>query len=220
MMKNHFTKELTTLLNRLNLQGSRVAEATDRAFQAFCNKDADTARSIIECDKFIDREEICIEEECLKLMALYQPVAIDLRTLVSILKINTSLERMADFAGHIAERAIDITAHAAPPHNEVFDFTPMHKVVQSMLHDTLTVISRSDVDVAYRVIEQDNTVDSMRSEHRNHVRQSLARCPHHADYFMDCHGLARDLERIADLCTDICEHIIYLRTASIIRHSM
>ena len=89
-----------------------------------------------------------------------------------------------------------------------------------MLLDTLTVISRSDVDVAYRVIEQDNTVDSMRSEHRNHVRQSLARCPHHADYFMDCHGLARDLERIADLCTDICEHIIYLRTASIIRHNM
>ena len=219
MMKNHFSKELSALLNRLNVQGTRVAEATERAFSAFASKDADAARTIIDCDKFIDREEICIEEECLKLLALYQPVAIDLRTLVSILKINTSLERMADFAAHMAERAIDISARACPPQEDIFDFAPMHKVVQSMLHDTLTVICRSDMDVAYRVIEQDNTVDTMRTEHRNHVRQALARCPMHADYLMDCHGLARDLERIADLCTDICEHIIYLRTASIVRHS-
>ena len=219
-MKNHFIKEQDTLLERLNLQGARVADAVQRAFHCFAEADASGAQEIIDSDRFIDREEICIEEECLKLLALYQPVATDLRRLVSILKINTALERMADFAAHMAERAIHTAALPSSERAEAFDFVPMHKIVQSMLHDTLIVIKRADVDTAYRVIEQDSTVDTMRTEHRAHVRNALIRHTKSADYLMDCHGLARDLERIADLCTDICEHIIYLRTASIIRHTI
>lgn len=218
-MKNHFINEQNTLTERLNLQGTRVADVVQRAFLSFNNADRESAQSIIDSDKFIDREEICIEEECLKLLALYQPVATDLRRLVSVLKINTALERMADFACHMAERTLVLIDCKGINDKLKFDFAPMHKLVQSMLHDTLTVIKRADVDVAYRVIEQDNAVDVMRAEHRTHVRMALEQHPHHADYFMSCHGMERDLERIADLCSDICEHIIYLRTATIIRHS-
>lgn len=219
-MKNHFINEQNTLTERLNLQGTRVADAVQRAFLSFNNEDCESAQSIIDSDKYIDREEICIEEECLKLLALYQPVATDLRRLVSVLKINTALERMADFACHMAERTLVLSACKELNDKLKFDFSPMHKLVQSMLHDTLTVIKRADVDIAYRVIEQDNAVDVMRAEHRTHVLMALEQHPHHADYFMSCHGMARDLERIADLCSDICEHIIYLRTATIIRHSI
>lgn len=219
-MKNHFINEQNTLLERLNLQGARVADAVQRAFLCFAEAEAPEAQEIIDSDRFIDREEICIEEECLKLLALYQPVATDLRRLVSILKINTALERMADFAAHMAERAIHSATLPPAERVETFDFAPMHKIVQGMLHDTLTAIKRAEVDTAYRVIEQDTIVDTMRSEHRDHVRHALIRHPEAADYLMECHGLARDLERIADLCTDICEHIIYLRTATIVRHTI
>lgn len=217
-MKAHFTIESENLLQRLCRQGTRVAEAIGRALDSFNQGNTLLAKEIIRADKLIDEEEIRTEEECLKLLALYQPVAVDLRTIISVLKINTSLERMADFGCHMAERTLNTAQISLPPQNEVFDFAPMQKEVLSMIHDTLTVINRFDVDLAHIVIEKDNTVDAMRLEHRIHARTALHQYPEHADYFLECHGLARDLERTADLCTDICEHIIYMRTAHIIRH--
>lgn len=217
-MKDHFIHELNNLLSRISIQGTRVAETIDRSICAFTQSDTEEAARIIEQDKFIDAEEIRIEEECLKLLALYQPVATDLRTLVSVLKINAALERMADFAVHMAERTINTATCTRPPASETADFSPMQKMVQRMLHDTLRVITRTDIDLAYKVIELDNAVNSLRREHRTHARTALNRTPGHADFFLECHGLARDLERTADLCTDICEYIIYMKTARIIRH--
>lgn len=217
-MKAHFTIELENILQRIRIQGTRVAEAIESALSSFREGDTERAEEVIRADKFIDQEEIRIEEECLKLLALYQPVATDLRTLISVLKINTSLERMADFGCHMAERSLHTANLPQPPPDAIFDFAPMQKTVLSMIHDTLTVISRSDVDLAYSVIARDNTVDAMRREHRARAKTALHQHPDHADYFLECHGLARDLERAADLSTDICEHIIYMRTARIIRH--
>lgn len=217
-MKAHFAIELENILQRTRVQGTRIAEAIERALSSFREGDTTRAEEVIQADKFIDQEEIRIEEECLKLLALYQPVASDLRALISVLKINTTLERMADFGCHMAERTINTARLPQPANDAVFDFVPMQKTVLSMIHDTLTVITRSDVDLAYSVIERDNTVDSMRREHRTRVQTTLHQYPNHAEYCLECHGLARDLERTADLCTDICEHIIYMRTARIIRH--
>lgn len=190
----------------------------ERALSSFAQNNVTMAEEVIRTDKLIDNEEIRTEEECLKLLALYQPVAVDLRTIITVLKINTSLERMADFGCHMAERTISTAQLPRPPKEVEFDFTPMQKNVLSMIHDTLIVINRFDVDLAHIVIEKDNSVDSMRYEHRVHARKALHQYPEHADYFLECHGLARDLERAADLCTDICEHIIYMRTARIVRH--
>lgn len=218
-MKNHFILELANLRRQLCSQGAAVELSIDQAIKAFQNRDAELARRIIAHDAVIDREEIRLEEECLKVLALYQPVAGDLRTIVSCIKINASLERMADFACHIAERALHLSALQEIPRNESFDFMPMEHLVLKMLHDTLHVVESSDVLLAHKVIESDDAVDSMRREHRAHARTACVLCPEAAEYYIDCIGLARDLERIADLATDICQQIIYLCTGCITRHS-
>lgn len=215
-MKEHFNHELTKLLDLLYAQGTRAENLIRQAVQAFAGGDAEPAESILLLDRDIDREEIHIEEECLKILALYQPVAGDLRTVISYLKINTALERIADFGCHIAERAVNLS-RCELPENRV-DFTTMVQPTLSMLHDTLLLIVNTDIAKAYRVIETDNTVDALRCEHRRQARALLAATPVYADYYTDCIGMARDLERIADLCTDICEHLIYRSTGCIVRH--
>ena len=218
-MKNHFISELANLRRLLCSQGAAVELTIGQAIKAFQDGDAGLARRIMAHDEVIDREEIRLEEECLKVLALYQPVAGDLRTVVSCIKINASLERMADFACHMAERALHIAGMQEIPGQETFDFMPMEQLVQDMLHDTLRVIESSDVLLAHKVIERDDAVDMMRSEHRSHARAACVLCPAAVEYYIDCIGLARDLERIADLATDICQQIIYLRTGCITRHS-
>ena len=108
-MKEHFIRELLRLQNLIAEQGGRVEQAITQALEAFNAGDAALAESVIAADSVIDAAEIRIEEECLKTLALYQPVASDLRTVAAILKINTALERMADFGSHIAERAQEIS---------------------------------------------------------------------------------------------------------------
>ena len=118
-MKAHFTIESENLLQRLCRQGTRVAEAIGRALDSFNQGNTLLAKEIIRADKLIDEEEIRTEEECLKLLALYQPVAVDLRSIISVLKINTSLERMADFGCHMAERTLN-TAQISLPRKKKF----------------------------------------------------------------------------------------------------
>ncbi|MDO5464485.1 MAG: phosphate signaling complex protein PhoU [Akkermansia sp.] len=217
-MQNHFIKELSNLRCQLCQQGANVQKAIEQAIQSFSTGDSERAQQVIEQDKAIDLEEIRIEEECLKTLALYQPVAGDLRTVISYIKINTSLERMADFACHIAERAINITHHSRQSGQELFDFSPMASHVQDMLHNTLNIVDTGDFIMAHKVIEQDDAVDAMRNDHRSHAKAAIISNPIAAEYYLDCIGLARDLERIADLAADICQHIIYLRTGFITRH--
>ncbi len=195
-----------------------MQHAIHESIRAFRTGDTELARRVIAHDNIIDCEEIRIEEECLKTLALYQPVAGDLRTVISYIKINTALERMADFAGHMAERTIDIATLQLPNNTELFDFEPMASQVQDMLLDTLHVIESGEILTAHKIIERDDSVDAMRGEHRTHARAAIAAYPDAAAYYIDCIGLARDLERIADLATDICLQIIYLRTGRINRH--
>jgi len=211
-------KELGNLRGLLCLQGANVQKAIEQAIQSFSTGDTALAQQVVSQDTVIDTEEIRIEEECLKTLALYQPVAGDLRTVISYIKINTSLERMADFACHMAERAINIARLSPLSEQELFDFTPMSSLVQDMLLNTLHIVDTGDFIMAHKVIEQDEAVDAMRNNHRSHAKASIISYPHAAEYYIDCIGLARDLERIADLATDICQQIIYLRTGLITRH--
>ena len=218
-MKQHFINELDSLRTQITAQGELAERAIHNAIQAFSTGDTELARRVMAHDEIIDREEIRLEEECLKVLALYQPVASDLRTVISCIKINTALERMADFACHIAERAIMVAELPILPEQEVFDFSPMEVLTMGMLHDTLHAIQHSDLLLAHKVIDRDDAVDAMRSEHRTHARAAILHCPAAVEYYVSCIGLARDLERIADLATDICRQLIYLRTGCITRHS-
>ncbi|MBR2145477.1 MAG: phosphate signaling complex protein PhoU [Akkermansia sp.] len=217
-MKQHFINELDSLRTQITAQGELAERAIHNAIQAFSTGDTELARRVMAHDEIIDREEIRLEEECLKVLALYQPVAGDLRTVISCIKINTALERIGDFGSHIAERAIMVAELPILPEQEVFDFSPMEVLTMGMLHDTLHAIQHSDLLLAHKVIDRDDAVDAMRSEHRAHARAAILRCPAAVEYYVSCIGLARDLERIADLATDICRQLIYLRTGCITRH--
>ena len=217
-MKEHFTNELHRLLLQIQTQGTLVHHSIQQALTAFQTADEQLARQIIAHDSVIDCEEIRLEEECLKILALYQPVATDLRVVISCIKMNISLERMADFACHIAERAIHRAAASTPQPSASCDFTTMSQLVLSMLQDTLGLIVSADIALAHTVIAKDDAVDSLRNQHKTAARKALEGTPSDAGYFIDCLGLARDLERIADLCIDICQQILYLRTGHIVRH--
>lgn len=218
-MNHHFITELNHLRQQLCNQGRVVEQAIRQAIQAFQTGDVALAYCVMDNDAVIDQEEIRIEEECLKTLALYQPVARDLRMVISCIKMNASLERMADFAGHMAERAVHVASLSLDDNQEMFDFSPMEHLVLEQLQDTLKVIETSDACLAYKIIERDDEVDAMRREHRVHARAALASSPAFAEYFIDCIGLARDLERIADLAIDICQQMVYLQTGSIVRHA-
>ena len=217
-MKQHFINELDSLRNQICAQGELAERAIHNAIHAFSTGDTELARRVMAHDEIIDREEIRIEEECLKALALYQPVAGDLRTVISCIKINTALERIADFGSHIAERATLVASLPELLEQECFDFEPMEVLTMGMLHDTLLAIQHDDILLAHQVIDRDDAVDTMRREHRTHAREAILRCPAAAEYYIACIGLARDLERIADLATDICRQLIYLRTGCITRH--
>lgn len=218
-MKEHFINEIQNLLKRICAQGDLVENMICRALDAFSRVDTDLATQVVEDDRDIDSTEIRLEEECLKILALYQPVATDLRTVIAILKINAALERMADFAVHIAKHTIAVERNAIDiPFAQRVDFSEMQSLVLSMLRDSVDVMQHSDSVLACRVIERDGKVDSIRHQLVEFSRTAITRTPQASNYYLECIGVARDLERVGDLAVDICEHIVYLETGKIIRH--
>ncbi len=218
-MKEHFINEIRNLLNLAYAQGGQVENLIRRAIEAATKLDAALAERVIADDQTIDAGEIRLEEECLKVLALYQPVATDLRTVVAILKINTSLERMADFGVHIAEHAVSLARELGkgePP--ERISFAAMERGTLGMLRDALEVMRHSDPVLAYGVIEKDDEVDKEHRDIQLLARSAIRRFPEQSDYYVECLGISRNLERIADIAADICEHIVYLETGKIIRH--
>lgn len=217
-MKEHFINEIRHLLNMIGAQGAQVEELVRHALDAVMQTDLDLAGKVIARDPVIDNEEIHIEEECLKVLALYQPVATDLRTIVAILKINTALERMADFGVHIAERVSEIAPCIHTPSLPLLDFSPMGKAALDMLRDSLEAMKHSDPVLAYSVIKKDDVVDHAHEDNLLLARKSVSLFPDQAGYYLGCIGISLALERIADMASHICEHVIYLETGKIIRH--
>lgn len=218
-MKAHFINAIRNLLDMILAQGGQVEQVIQNAIVAVSNLDGELAAKVIASDAALDAEEIRIEEECLKTLALYQPVASDLRMVVAMLKINTALERMADFGVHIAERVQGICCHAREDGLERIDFSRMQHAALKMIRDSMEVMQCSDPVLACSVIEKDEAINQA---HRDNIRlacDAIRRFPEHSGYYIDCIAVSRNLERIADLATDICEHIIYLQTGRIVRHN-
>lgn len=217
-MKEHFINELKRLNSLISAQGRQVEQLIRQAIDSYADGNTELAQKTIADDAGIDAEEIRIEEECLKILALHQPVASDLRMVAAAFKINASLERMADFGAHIAERAERMHRSMAGSDTAKVDFSRMQQMVLSMLHETLEVIRLKDTVSAYGIIRNDDAVDKLHHQVLEECLRALRCRPEQAEYYVDCIGIARDLERIADIATDICEHVIYLETGKIIRH--
>jgi phosphate transport system protein len=169
-------------------------------------------------DYDIDQEEVNIEEDCLKVLALYQPVAIDLRFLVTVLKINTDLERIGDLSVNIAERS-DFLSRQTPV-TVPFDFDLMAEKTQSMLHKGIDALVNIDCELAYNVCAMDDEVDAINKEMYQLVIQSILENPSDIDSLIHLLSVSRHLERIGDHATNIAEDVIYMAEGKIIRHKI
>jgi phosphate transport system protein len=217
MIRKHFSRELEKIKKQILSLGAKVEEQVRMATQAVETYDAELAKQIIRSDFEIDEMEVEIEEECLKILALHQPVAVDLRFLVAVIKINNDLERIGDQAVNIAER-VDVIAKRDLS-EFFFDYTSMGEKVQDMLKMSLDALVNMDYDMAYSVVMRDDEVDQIKGDAYDRIKQAMSKHPDKIGYLINLLLISRHLERLADHTTNIAEEVIYLIEGEIVRHA-
>jgi phosphate transport system protein len=196
--------------------GALVEQSLHLAVKALDRKDEELAHKVLEGDMEIDRVEVDLEEECLEILALHQPVAVDLRHIVGVLKINKDLERAADLAGNVANIALDLTRE--PDVTIPEDYFLMAGKTEEMLKKALDAYVNRAPDAAYEVLQGDDEVDRMKRELHKQFFASVAAAPKLLEPLTLLFLVSRHLERIADLATNIAEEVIYIVTGEIVRH--
>ena len=209
-------KEIDTLKKSILSLLTVVEENVRISVNALRKRDAGMARWVIEADQNVDQMEVDLEEECLKILALHQPVANDLRFIISVMKINNDLERISDCAVNIAERAEFLAMQK--PVDIQFDFAYMAGKVKDMLKKSISALIASNPKTAYEVCAADDEVDALNREMYTTIEQAVQRNPEDIKVLLHYLGATRTLERIADHATNIAEDIIYMTEGHIVRH--
>ncbi|MBN1765861.1 MAG: phosphate signaling complex protein PhoU [Sedimentisphaerales bacterium] len=215
-MTRHFQREIEILKKKILTLGSLVEETVRQATSAVVDRDGELARSIIDKDIDIDHMEVEIEEDCLKILALHQPVAIDLRFIIAVLKINNDLERIGDLAVNIAERAVYLAQQ--PEVSVSLDFPGMARKAKQMLKESLDALINLSPDLARKVCCDDEEVDNLNRQIYVRVQEGIRQYPHQIESLIHLLSVSRHLERIADHATNIAEDIIYMVQGQIVRH--
>ncbi|MBU0679463.1 MAG: phosphate signaling complex protein PhoU [Verrucomicrobia bacterium] len=215
-MAVHLQKEIDLLKKSILHLCAVVEDVVNKAVTAVQSRDEDLARKVMSEDKQVDDEEVRVEEECLKALALHQPVAIDLRYIIACLKINNDLERIGDLAVNIAERAVYLSREPDP--DIQFDFPLMAEKVQVMLRKSLDAFINMDAAIAHQVLESDDEIDAMNRDAILLVKEHIKSAPEHLDALINLWSVSRHLERIADHASNIAEDVIYMIEGKIVRH--
>ena len=215
-MAKIFIRELDNIKKNILSLGAMVEERVRLAVDAVTNNDSVAAQQIIKTDYEIDEMEVEIEEECLKVLALHQPVAVDLRFLIAVIKINNDLERIGDQAVNIAQRVGILSKHPNPTYN--FDYTLMAQKAESMLRMSLDALVNLDEDIAFKVVTMDDEVDQIQEEAYDRIKNAMKINPDMTGFLINLFLVSRHLERLADHATNIAEEVIYLIEGEIIRH--
>ncbi len=215
-MANKLPRQIDRVKRMLLDLGGEVEAIVYEAVQALASMDPVRAQKVVERDAAIDLMEVDLEEECLKLLALYQPVATDLRFIVAVLKINNDLERIGDMAANIARRAKEACENGAV--ELPFDITTITGKVQSMLKCGLDALVNQDEELARRVLADDDAVDREYYHIHDQILGAIRRRPDQLENYVWMMLAARHLERIADHATNIAEDVIYLVQGEIVRH--
>ncbi len=209
-------KELDHLKQLLLELSAEVEGRVHQAMQALLTNDRNLAEKVKAGDDQIDNLEIELEEECLKVLALHQPVATDLRFIVSILKINNDLERVADLGVNIADWAIDLSGA-----NRIFcpyDVARMAERVEQMLKMSLDALVERDTELARQTIQLDDEVDTMHKANFSCIKEAIRNDVKDLDGLVLYLSISRYLERMGDLATNIAEDVVYQVDGEIIRH--
>jgi len=193
-----------------------VVDATNKAIIALVDRRTGLAETVMRSDDEIDRKEVQIEEECLKALALHQPVAADLRFIISVIKANNDLERIGDLAVNIAERAAYLSRHAPLP--IALDFPGMAEAARKMLLSSLEAFSRRDAALARKVLAMDDGVDDANREMYLSLQSLMHGNPETIERAIHLLSASRHLERIGDLATNIAEDVVYMVEGELIRH--
>jgi len=215
-MPKHFERELERLKRSLLTLAAKVEERLRMAIKAIETRDGNLADLVIDADHEIDEMEVDIEEECLKVLALHQPVAIDLRFIIAVIKINNELERIGDLAVNIAERAAFLASQRKL--DILFDFPGMAEKAQSMVKRSLDALVNMDSKLAWEVCASDDEVDAMNREMFIQVQNSMRKNMSRMECLIHLLSASRHLERIADHATNIAQDVVYMIEGEIVRH--
>ena len=217
-MTTHLQREINRLKHHLLTLSAEVESSIYESYNALIRLDVEKAKKVIENDELIDQREVDIEEECLKIMALHQPVAADLRMVVALLKMNNDLERMADLAANICDYVIQIAkfehVEISPKFNHIFSET------RKMVRDCLDALVNSDEALARKVCLGDDVVDQLNIEIIHEVQDQIKKNPEKIRSLLLLISVTRSIERIADYATNIGEDVIYMTNGQIVRHKL
>jgi phosphate transport system protein len=212
----HFQEELDSMKARLLEMGGLAEDRVRTAIDALVRRDLDLVIQVLDGDGPINQFHIEIDGRCVRLLALHQPMAVDLRMVLSAVKINTDLERVGDLAINIAEAASRYLSH--PPVKELVDIPKMAGIAQSMLRDALDSFVRRDTALAQRVLDEDDTLDALKTQVFRDLLAYMIKAPQTIEPALDLILISRHLERIGDHATNIAEDVIYMVSAKDVRH--
>ena len=216
MERHHFETDLQALKNRLLNMGALVEERVHGAIQALMERNLGAAEEIARGDQDVNELQIEIDERCLRLFALQQPMASDLRLITAAMKINADLERIGDQAVNIAENVIKLLPH--PPLKPQIEVPRMAELAQGMTHDCLDAFVRKDVALARSVLKRDDQVDALKDQVFRVLLTYMMADPGTIERALSLILVSRNLERIADHATNIAEDVIFVVEAKDVRH--
>lgn len=208
MNRVFYVNELNSLVENVHTMGVDVLATLDKVIKNLENKDAALAQQIMANDDYFDNEELAIEKQCFKLLLLQAPVASDLREIASILKLVGDLERIADHCSDISQYTLNLTEMKPAPLPA--DFLEMMKLMRSMVSDSITAIHSNDAELAQKIIDTDNKVDTYFHSLRGNLTALMQDKPYFVPQYVNYLMIAKYVERIADHATNIAEWVIYI----------
>jgi phosphate transport system protein len=215
-MAKHLQRDLDHLKREILAVGTLVEEAIGKSLHLLADRDPALIDEILHGDATIDEREVEVEDECLKVMALHQPMAADLRFVIAVLKVNNDLERMGDLACNIAKRCRHALMRPEPP--RLVDFDALGVKVLGMVHASLEALVHQDAAMAREVCRMDEEVDEIHRTNYDLLKRRMREEPDVVEDAVNALTVSRSLERIADLATNVAEDIVFMVDGDVIRH--
>jgi phosphate transport system protein len=215
-VERHFERELEALKEQLLRMGGHAEAITLKAVDSLRRRDAALAREVLADDKLIDRLELDIDDRCLRLLALQQPLARDLRFITAALKISNDLERVGDHAVNIAGSSIRLAE--LPQLKPLVDVPRMAELACGMLHEALDAFVGADAETARRICRRDDDVDSLNRQLFRELLSYMIEDPSTITRAMELILVARNLERVGDMATNVAEEVVFIAEARVIKH--
>lgn len=216
IMERHFEQQLGVLRKNLIQMASVVETAISNAVKSLTERNSDLARSVMAHDEQVDELELEIDKQCVDLLALQQPMAVDLRFITSAMKITNNLERMGDLAVNIAERVIPLNQE--PQLKPLIDIPMMANIAQTMVKDSIDAFVNRDTALAQSVYQRDSTVDALNDQIFRELLTYMMEEPGNITRAVHLMFISRHLERIADHSTNIAEEVVYIVKGKVVKH--